>query len=345
MGEKRAPGPVAPLHGTHPACACGWRGGPGVSPCHRGVMQDPGLDVSQPFTLRQWIAAGHTDHQLRGQAFRRLFRGCFVSAATAVTPELLVHGALLMVPGATFATHHTAARLLGGIVPDESATHLGAVGPTKTTRSGIVVHRYRTAPQLVRRGHLRMTSPTRTFLDLTEVLGLVDLVILGDSLTRRHELDPGIFVRAAASWRGRGARRSRAAAALVRPGVDSPMETRSRLLLVMAGLPEPTVNIKIRNDRGDVVRRIDLGHEAAKLAIEYDGRQHVKRQLAWSRDILRREDLENDGWRFVIFVSDDIHMSPAQTLDRVVRAMRAAGMSVPRLKDDWRPHFPGRGAF
>ena len=45
---------------------------------------------------------------------------------------------------------------------------------------------------------------------------------------------------------GRGCRLARRAASLAREGVDSPQETRLRLLLVLAGLPEPRVNVIIR---------------------------------------------------------------------------------------------------
>ncbi len=54
----------------------------------------------------------------------------------------------------------------------------------------------------------------------------------------------------------RGAIRARTAAALVRRGVDSPMETRLRLLIVLAGLPEPEVNRILRDAGGDWVIRM-----------------------------------------------------------------------------------------
>lgn len=118
-----------------------------------------------------------------------------------------------------------------------------------------MVHRYAEAPALTVRAGLQVTSAERTFLDLAETLSLVDLVILGDSLVKAKRAKPVDLVSAAADWRGRGARLARTAAALVREGVDSPQETRTRLLIVLAGLPEPTVNVLIRADDGRVVRR------------------------------------------------------------------------------------------
>lgn len=305
-------------------------------------MPEPRFDARTPFTFQAGLDAGLSRKQLRGDAFVRLFRGCYVSAQVRQTPELVLRAALLAVPSASFVTHHSAARLLGGVVPGSADAHVGTVDHHKTEKSGIVVHRYRAQPELVRRRGVRVTSSVRTFLDLAEVLELVDLVVLGDSLVKRQQLEPEHLVRAAQEWRGRGGRRARQAAALVRRGVDSPQETRTRLLMVFAGLPEPDINIELRDEYGAIQRRIDLGYRAFKLAIEYDGRQHIERQSAWGADILRREDLANVGWRFVVLISDDLNVSPVDTLDRLVQAMRAAGMRVPPLKNDWRRHFPGR---
>ena len=76
-----------------------------------------------------------------------------------------------------------------------------------------------------------ISTPVQAFLDLASVgVNLVDLVIAGDSLVKANNLDPRHFVAAAAAYQGRNARRARRAASLVRAGVDSPMETRLRLL-------------------------------------------------------------------------------------------------------------------
>ena len=60
---------------------------------------------------------------------------------------------------------------------------------------------------------LRITDPTRTFLDLAADLDLVDLVVLGDSLCRAGRLTPDQLVAAVRTARaapapGEAARRS-----------------------------------------------------------------------------------------------------------------------------------------
>ena len=87
----------------------------------------------------------------------------------------------------------------------------------------------------------------------------------------------------------RGIRLAREAADLVRRGVDSPMESRLRLLLVLAGLPEPEVGRPVYSADGGWLAQPDLSYPALKIAIEYDGGHHLQDARQWQRDIRRRE--------------------------------------------------------
>jgi hypothetical protein len=91
---------------------------------------------------------------------------------------------------------------------------------------------------------------------------------------------------------------------LAREGVDSPQETRLRLLLVLGGLPEPRVNLIIRGRDGSWRRRYDLAYEHLRLIIEYDGRKHAEDSRQWLTDIFRREELDQMRWRLVIVTSE-----------------------------------------
>jgi hypothetical protein len=99
--------------------------------------------------------------------------------------------------------------------------------------------------------------------------------------------------------------------------VDSPQETRIRLLLVLAGLPEPRVNLIIRGRDGGWRRRYDLAYEELQLIVEYDGRQHAEDTEQWLTDIFRREELDQIRWRLVIVTSEGIYREPLRTLERV----------------------------
>ena len=71
------------------------------------------------------------------------------------------------------------------------------------------------------------------------------------------------------------ARTAAQAAAYVRAKVDSPMETRLRMLVVLAGLPEPVINLEVRDEDGEVLRKYDLAYPVVKVAVEFDGQVHV----------------------------------------------------------------------
>lgn len=300
------------------------------------------LDVRQPFLRCEAIKAGLTDLELSGPRFRQLFWGVHISASVAPSLALRCRAALLIAPSPALLTHHTAAILWGASVPDSPAIHVGIVAGARLRAEGITTHRYAVLPASVRRNGFRVTTPEQTFLDLASWLNLVDLVVLGDSLVRQEVTTPQRLVDASADAHGRGARLARRAARLVRAGVDSPMETRVRLLFVLAGLPEPVVNLAIRDEAGRTVYRIDLSFPDLLLAIEYDGRHHIVRQGQWRQDLARREELEGDGWRFVVLVAEDLYSTPEQTLARLVNAFAERGRRVRIRREEWRRYFPGR---
>jgi very-short-patch-repair endonuclease len=187
---------------------------------------------------------------------------------------------------------------------------------------------------------VRVSSALDLFIELAGVLGLVDLVIVGDAMVRADlfttsELQK--FCAGTSRWHSRRARRG---AAYVREGVDSPMETRLRMLLVLAGLPEPKVNHLIIDGNGRVLRRLDLSYPAIKLIVEYNGRQHADDPEQYSADLERREEFDDEEWRLIVVVSKGIFKEPERTIMRVARALRQRGVRVGALGDGWRVHFP-----
>lgn len=120
------------------------------------------------------------------------------------------------------------------------------------------------------------------------------------------------------------------------------METRLRMLIVLAGLPEPEVDHRVHAPDGTLLRRYDLSYLPYRLIIEYDGRQHAESDEQWLGDIGRDETLDDERIRRLVIVSHDLYSTPANTLARITRAMRGAGMPPSRLRDEWRRHFPSR---
>jgi hypothetical protein len=131
----------------------------------------------------------------------------------------------------------------------------------------------------------------------------VDLVVLGDAMLKAELTTIPTLIGAIEAWQGYGTRLAVRAARLMREGVDSPMETRVRLLIVLAGLPEPTVNVIVRGEDGSWRMRFDLCYLEQRLIVEYDGRRHADSPEQWERDIYRREDLDRMDYRLLIVTS------------------------------------------
>lgn len=303
-------------------------------------MERPTFDPTRPFTRAEARAVGITDHALRGPRYRSLLNGVSISSAVPDTPDVRAAAALLVHPPGAVATHFTAARVYRAPVPSHPHEHVTvARASDRRHRQGLRCHLAALADSEIRivRG-LRISSPERVFVELTPFLPLVDLVVLGDWLVRKDFTTPTRLVEYCTRSTERHAVQARKAAAFVRERVDSPMETRLRMLLVLAGLPEPEVNRKVRDDHGNIVLRLDLCYPGVRVAVEYDGRQHLELVDQWERDVERRDDLE--GWRVVTVTSKGIYREPERTLRRVWQALEERGYRpMPRIKDDWRPHF------
>lgn len=80
--------------------------------------------------------------------------------------------------------------------------------------------------------------------------------------------------------------------------VESPRETYVRLLLVLAGLPQPECNVDLGSDHS-YVSRADLVYLRYALIIEYDGRDHAAVVTQWNRDLDRLDEFEDARWGHV----------------------------------------------
>lgn len=307
-------------------------------------MDTPTLDTSQPFTRAQARRAGISDGRLRGPRFRRLFDGVYVDRQVPDSPALALRALMLIGPPGAAASHASAGRWHGCPLPALPGEHLTVLSRRhRFRRTGVSCHTATLPMRCNETADRRVSSPAQCFVELATQLSLVDLVVAGDWMVRKQKLTPEQLRSHCEASKHPGARAARAAAAYVRERVDSPMETRLRMLIVLAGLPEPEVNLTIRDIEGEAVRRYDLCWPGAAVIVEYDGRDHVQRIEQWEKDLARREAIDDEGWRILVVIADGIYKHPGQTLERVHRLLRARGLTgTPvRLRDDWRPHFPG----
>jgi hypothetical protein len=85
---------------------------------------------------------------------------------------------------------------------------------------------------------------------------------------------------------------------LADPRSGSPMESRIRMALLLAGLPTPVLQhpVIVEGRRYE----LDLAHPELKVAIEYDGLVHRTQRRA-HRDLRREADLVRLGWTILRF--------------------------------------------
>lgn len=106
-------------------------------------------------------------------------------------------------------------------------------------------------------------------------------------------------------------------------GAESPQETRTRLILVDAGLKRPRTQIAVGK------WRIDMGYDEFKVGIEYDGPQHWQDEKIRQRDIEKYAELSARGWIIIRVGADLVRYRPQVIVERVCMALRQAGAEWP----------------
>jgi hypothetical protein len=232
-----------------------------------------------------------------------------------------------------FFTHTTAALLLGLPVPIRLArlrpVHVGVVAPASAMEArDIVGHSLRVDPDdLVDRWPLRLTGAARTWLDLAALLTLGELVAVGDHLVYWESpiLTRGELADALERYPSRsGLRRARAALPLLRTRSESPRESMLRVIIVLAGLPEPECNYNVFDEQGQFLARGDLVYPEYRLLLEYQGDHHRTDRAQWRSDIRRTGRLEDHGWQVLQFTDDDLQ-DPSALVARIGLRLRARG--------------------
>lgn len=265
--------------------------------------------------------------------------GVYISSAIPDTLVVRAKAALLIAPPYAVISHESAARLWCPQGPKSATVHISFSYHAFLRRKEVSVHRFTYRLETVHRHGLPVTSPSMTFMHLAVRLELVELVIFGDQLVKRGHITAEDLVADAHSWEHHGRAAGLRAARLVRSGVDSAPETRLRLLIVLAGLPEPTINHVIYHADGTIRYRIELVYGEILLAIEYDGRWHDEDdQKAY--DEARRAALRSEGWTFIVLRAEDLYETPDETLRTIVETLRSFGVAVPDPDlSDYRRHF------
>ncbi|PZF79147.1 endonuclease domain-containing protein [Jiangella anatolica] len=276
---------------------------------------------SRPFRVRDATSAGLAVDLLDGPRFRRPFRGVRVPASLPESFVTTCRAARLALPRDAAFSHETAALLCDLPVPafDGDLDVIVPPGAVVPQVAGMDGHTGLDPATVVEVHGLPVVRPERTFVHVAATWRRSDLVVLGDAILRRWSTSDHLHDEVAGLPRHRGIVRAREALRLIRLGVDSPMETRVRLLIVDAGLPCPEIGVNVVDRTGAWLARPDLSYPRLRIAIEYDGDHHRTDQRQWRRDRFRDEHLRDAGWVVIPLTADDVHRHPGRTVERIRR--------------------------
>lgn len=296
--------------------------------------------TAEPFIGTEAIARGEFTRRTIGRRNRRLYRNVYLPAGGELTPRSRAVAAWLWSDRRGTVAGLSASALHG-------AQWIDADAPAELTRvagsaNEIVIHREGLFDDEVHQvGGIPVTTPARTAFDLGRRTGLITAVIRLDALANATGLDT-VAVRSVATAHpgARGIVQLRQAVDLMDGGAESPQETRTRLLLIDAGMRTPTTQLAVYDDYGHAFARIDMGWRAFKVGVEYDGPQHWTDPGRRSRDIDRYAELTARDWLIIRVSAELLRDRPWVVIDRVRDALRARGCpwvgECPVKQRDWR---------
>ena len=199
-----------------------------------------------PFRTATAAAFGVTPRMLAGRRFVRLFRDVYVLRALAGEPWVRPAGALLLAPHGALG-HVTAARAWDLPAPavrpgrPEPVHLVVPPGTSVPRRPGLTIHEVGLpARDVAERDGRPVTVPGRLLADVAADWALADLVACGDAALARGLVDhPDLCARLSRGCGRRGITALRRAVPLLDGTAPSPAASRLRVLVVVAGMPQP----------------------------------------------------------------------------------------------------------
>lgn len=216
---------------------------------------------SGPFRGSVAVQSGALSRHRLSRDYVRVFRDTYVPAGTTMDARTLAVAASVCVGNSAIVAGTSAAAMHGARWVDASVPPT-VLTPKKSHRiPGLILRRDSIEPaDVLVVGGVAVTNPVRTAFDIGRWVPPPQSVIFLDSLMAATGLELNAVSAFASLCPGcRGIRVLLDALGRVDGGAESPQETRTRLLLIDAGLPKPTTQIDIRDARGRFVARIDMG--------------------------------------------------------------------------------------
>lgn len=302
---------------------------------------------------REAIEFGLTSEEVQRMLDRgiwvRIRRGAYAprdswTALDGVQRHRVVSAAVMRALGGPAVLGHASAAVVHGLPVwgvDLSDVHVvrGAHGHGSRREAGVMHH----AAQLpddhvVEVDGLLVTSPARTVADLCRELPFEQAVAVADACLHQgcaSEDEIQEILLWQDDWPGsRGAARS---LSFADKRAESVLESRGRVRMRQAGLPDPELQVDVLDEDGAFVARADFLIRAYSTIVEADGRVKYLVETAgrpleeviWAEK--RREDaLRALGYEVVRYTWSDLAEAPAAFRRRILAAFaRASGRPAP----------------
>lgn len=186
----------------------------------------------------------------------------------------------------------------------------------------------------------RVASPVSTWAMLGATLSVRELVRIADAIVRvprdgsarpRPDLALGTMGQLQAAVDAgsrRGIGRLRAALSAARVGSASPLETDFRVDAAVDGLPEPALDVEIRDLRGRLLGVTEIAYPEFRVLVEIEGDHHRTSRDQWNRDIEKYSAYVAEGYEVVRLTSSHIRGS---------RPTATAAVRDALIRHGWRP--------
>jgi hypothetical protein len=260
------------------------------------------LPPASVFTVAEAHTLGWTHSALRHAVsagrLRRVRRGVYTSL-DVITPIAMAVGAVRSVAGAVIS--HCSAVLLHGLPllhqpPARPDLTVPPDGTGDTTRARL--HRATLLPGEVELiDGVPVTTVARTLIDLARRVSVGAAVVTIDAALNRSLVTYEELLEVIDRCRGwPNIRRAARAVQLSDPAAESPLESVSRLVIVLRlSLPRPRTQAIILDENGSFVGRCDFYWDHVGVFGEADGRSKYDGRDVLTGEKLRQEDLENLG--------------------------------------------------
>jgi hypothetical protein len=233
--------------------------------------------------------------RVRRSGWTRLAYGLYAFTPRTLTEELQAWS-LVLPEGAAFS-HLTAAEARGWWRPEPVAHPVFAAvgeGDAIPHRPGLFVSRHPKRPPSEIYDGVRLTTAAETMLAAARDLGVLDLVIIGDSALRQNHCTLEELTERAAQRR-RGARMLRTIIGMLDPRSESPWESGLRVLHRAADI-EVEPQYQLFDGWGRFVARGDLRISGTQRIHEYDGAGHRDAEVHYG-DLDRERRITELGWQ------------------------------------------------